>query len=151
MNRKEYLARYREENRERIREQQRQWRLRHTEEEKDRCRKKAVDYRATPDGRGDRLFHGAKKRAATSGIEFSLEREWVIEKVKSGVCEVTGLPFELSSGRSLFAPSLDRTDPTKGYTPDNVKVVVWSYNAAKATGTHEEVLVLAHALVANDN
>jgi hypothetical protein len=133
------------------REYLRKWREAHSEEERERCRHKAVLYRATPEGRGDRLFHGAKKRSKTNNIEFSLDREWVIEKVKSGNCEVTGLPFELTTGRNAFAPSLDRTDPTKGYTKDNVKVVVWCYNTAKGVGTHEDVLKLAQAIVANDN
>lgn len=140
-----------EEQRQARREYQRKWRETHSEEEKERCRKKAVQYRATPEGRGDRLFHGAKKRSRTNNIEFTLEREWVIEKVKSRFCEVTGLPFELTTGRNSFAPSLDRTDPTKGYTPENVKVVVWCYNTAKGVGTHDDVLILAKALAANDN
>jgi hypothetical protein len=147
----EYHAQWREKNRERLREYQRTWREAHSEEEKTRGREKGLKYRTTPVGRGDRLFHGAKKRSNESGLEFSLDREWVVAKVKSGFCEVTGLPFDLSNGRNLFAPSLDRTDSNLGYTPENVKVVVWCYNAAKATGTHEEVKRLAYAIVANDN
>lgn len=43
---------------------------------------------------------------------------------------------------------MDRKVPQKGYTPENVQMVVWIYNAAKWTGTHEDVMVLVRALAA---
>lgn len=46
-----------------------------------------------------------------------------------------------------FAPSLDRVDPKLGYVTTNVQVVCWSYNQAKGQWDHQDVLVLARALV----
>lgn len=147
----EYHRQWREKNREKIREYHRAYRHSRAEQERERARDKARAYRATPEGRGCRLYEGAKKRARDNNIEFTITKEWVVEKVKSGFCEVTGLPFELTEGRNAFAPSLDKRDPTKGYTPENVDVVVWCYNTAKGVGSYEDVLKLAKALVANDN
>ena len=92
-------------------------------------------------------MHGAKKRAFLQGIKFDITAEWVEKRIRIGKCEVSGIDFVLVEGRHPFAPSLDRTDPNKGYTEDNVKVVVWCYNAAKGVATHEDVVTLAEALV----
>ena len=112
---------------------------------------KASD-RDTIRGRSLQLTRGSKARAFKKGIEHSLTPEWIAAKLDKGLCEVTGIPFVLKGGRENgfvrpFTPSLDRTDPTKGYTADNVKVVCWIYNSAKGVGTHEDVIKLAEALI----
>ena len=106
----------------------------------------------TPASRASRLVCGMRSRCKKKGLEYDLTNEWVQEKLEAGVCEVTGIPLELkggglNNGGRPFAPSLDRTDPTKGYTMDNVKVVCWIYNGAKGVGTHEDVIKLAEALI----
>lgn len=99
------------------------------------------------------LFQRAKDRAGAKGLEFSLSQRDIVQRVASGFCEVTGIPFLLNhrservTQRNQFAPSLDRIDSRKGYTTDNVQVVVWIYNAAKGEGTHEEVMRMASALI----
>jgi hypothetical protein len=108
--------------------------------------------RANPNGRyrAGRLLQEAKKRA-----EVTITLDWLADKISTGVCEVTGLPFDLTGHGyppNCFAPSIDRVDPAKGYTPENVKVVVWVYNRAKGPNTHEDVVYFCKALVAyNDN
>ncbi len=64
-----------------------------------------------------------------------------------GLCEVTNLPFVPSEKKmGPFLPSVDRTDPKKGYTKDNCKMVIWMYNAAKGSNTHDYVMIMARAL-----
>tara|TARA_R110002012_G_scaffold127969_1_gene280235 strand:+ start:486 stop:776 length:291 start_codon:yes stop_codon:yes gene_type:complete len=92
-----------------------------------------------------------KSRSKKNNLEFDLDESWLKEILEKGKCQVTGLPFEFevdatNNGFRSFTPSLDRTDPTKGYTKDNTKVVVWIYNGAKGVGTHEDVMKLARAL-----
>jgi hypothetical protein len=91
--------------------------------------------RALPAGRARVLVTAAKIRATKKGLKFSLDVEWVQKKIETGKCEVTGIPFDMSppngSATNMYAPSLDRTNTKLGYTPDNVKVVVWVYNVAK--------------------
>lgn len=103
--------------------------------------------RNTPRIRASALVSGARRRADKLKCEFDLDIDWLTPKIEAGQCEVSGIPFVLTSGRHAFAPSLDRTDPKKGYTKDNTKVVVWTYNAAKGIGTHEQVVTLAEALL----
>jgi hypothetical protein len=112
------------------------------------------NWRNKPAGRAKAMWTTAKKRAEERGWEFNLTPEWIQERLEAGFCQATGLPIELSSEEPFkgghfrpWTPSLDRTDCTKGYTMDNVKVVCWMYNQAKGVATHSDVLRLAEALV----
>lgn len=123
------------------------------------CSKQAaLDWRNQPKGRARQMVTTAMKRAYEKGWDFDLTPEWVQPKLEVGLCEVTKLPLELSGGEYKgyghfrpWTPSLDRIDPTKGYTTDNVQVVCWIYNQAKGVGTHADVLRLASSLKSNDN
>lgn len=108
--------------------------------------------RNKPSFRASRLLADSKSR---NKGEFDLTLEWLTAKLEAGHCEITGLPFDTTGDGAparAFAPSLDRTDSSLGYTQDNTKVVVWIYNRAKGVQSHKEVMILANALVAhNDN
>ncbi len=107
-------------------------------------RKSHADYKASS------LLRAAKERHP----EVTITKEWIVEKILNGTCEVSGIEFEglVQKPARPFTPSLDRIDPAKGYHPDNVQVVCWIYNRAKGIQDHEAVLKLAKALVAaNDN
>jgi hypothetical protein len=95
------------------------------------------------------LTNSARNNAKRLGKEFSLDAEWVLRRLDKGVCEVTGIRFELGGeegSRSPWAPSLDRQDPAKGYTPDNVKVVVLILNVARNNWGDEPLKLLVHVL-----
>jgi hypothetical protein len=98
------------------------------------------------------MWNNARQRAKQNGLDFDLPLEWVKEKFEKGTCDVTGIPFsdEVGTGKGQahpFSPSLDRTDPTQGYTVENTAVVVWIYNCAKHVSSHEDVLRMARALI----
>lgn len=70
---------------------------------------------------------------------------------RAGRCEATGLPFTIlpgGSGKSPFAPSVDRIDPAGPYSPENSRVVVSIYNLAKNAWGDADVLLMAEALCA---
>ena len=60
-----------------------------------------------------------------------LDYNWCLSRLEkiNYKCEVTGIPFTYDS-RSPTGLSIDRIDPTKGYTPDNIRFVCWWVNAA---------------------
>ncbi len=93
-------------------------------------------YYLTVNGRASQMLTSAKYRAKQHRLKFDLNTQWVIKKIKQGKCEMTGMKFTLEAPRkgyfhNPYAPSLDRHNHSKGYTKDNVKVVIWAYNKAK--------------------
>lgn len=109
-------------------------------------------YRKSAHGKARTLLNSAIKRSKERGIEFALDIDWIKERISAGSCEVTGIKFVLDAmngqRRHPFAPSLDRKDSNKGYTPDNVQVVCWIFNGAKSDFDLDTVLTLSRALVA---
>lgn len=91
------------------------------------------------------LLAATKDRAVRKNLEHDLDIEFITKKLKQP-CPRTGLPFRLGKTGSSYAdrdiqtPSVDKIDPSKGYTKDNVQIVCWGYNVAKQRFTDEEVL-----------
>ena len=83
------------------------------------------------------LIRNAKKRAKKLGVEFTLTPNNLpfVE-----VCPITGIKMERNIEQfreNSF--TLDRVDPSKGYTPDNVRVISWRANKAKSDLSSEEI------------
>ena len=108
--------------------------------------------------RAQRLYGNAQKRAKANGWpppDFG--SDWIEQKILSGVCEVTGIPFDLKSefsksvhAKNPWVPSLDRIDSSKPYLKDNVQVVVYMYNVCKAEFSHSEVVKFCRAVAAQE-
>lgn len=95
-----------------------------------------------------RLWYGARGRAKSAGLEFSLSLEWIQAKLDGGKCEGTGLPFVASEkkGRCApFSPSIDRRDSGKGYTPENCRMILWALNMALSEWGDEVYELVARA------
>lgn len=101
----------------------------------ERSRAVSWQYYAVPRNRAKRLIYLAKGRAKKRGIPCDLDIKFIEQKLILGKCEATGIPFEFGADikrrRHPFAPSIDRIDPTKGYTKENIQVVVFVHNAAR--------------------
>jgi hypothetical protein len=54
-------------------------------------------------------------------------------------CPIMGTTFTIGGIRST-SPSLDRIDPTKGYTPDNIQVISTLANNMKSNATDTELI-----------
>lgn len=92
-------------------------------------------YRERPEARAKTLLLSSRKRAEKKCIPFSLRESWVLERVSSGVCELTGLPFDYGPAPNGWrynpnSPSIDRIDAKGGYTEDNCRVVLTALNNA---------------------
>lgn len=83
-----------------------------------------------------RLLGAAKRRATEKGLEFSLTPSDV---VIPETCPVLGIRLSTDDGDWNNSPSLDRIDPKKGYTPDNVRVISFRANRIKCDATVAEV------------
>jgi hypothetical protein len=99
------------------------------------------------------IWHAAKRRADESNMLFDITPEFIFNLVAFGYCPRTGLEFRIEdkgsnySNRHPQTPSIDKIDPTKGYTKDNIQVVCWWYNSAKARYTDEQVLQLCMSVI----
>ena len=92
------------------------------------------------------MLHNARgrvsgKRAQQSavGLEMKLTPAWVKKTLKDQnyACPETREPyfFGTTGDRGLShpaRPSLDRIDPTKGYTKDNVRITSWLINMVRS-------------------
>jgi hypothetical protein len=122
--------------------------------------KKQINKRhESPHYRAQTLFWAAQRAARKSKLPFDLDMKWIEEKLITGKCEVSDIPFTFSSlqtgkggfpSQNPFAPTLDRTDSNKGFTKINTKVVLWAYHAGKGIASHETFLQLCRALVRKD-
>lgn len=109
-------------------------------------------YAASSKGRATKLWHNAKRRSGDKNSEVTITIEWIVEKLNRGVCEYTGLPFDLNPDPNFnsnpYAPSLDRIDPKiKDYSPENTRVVLTCVNKALNEYGGEAVLPILKAMV----
>ena len=90
-----------------------------------------------------KLLWAAKKRAKAKGLEFDICEKDIIVPTH---CPYLGI--ELASTRPRGDPrrdiaTLDRIDPTKGYTKDNIEVMSWLANTMKNNATPELLVKFA--------
>lgn len=83
-----------------------------------------------------------KERAKEKGLEFNLTRE---DMAYPPVCPVFGFPLERSNDGlpKQNSPSVDRIDPNKGYTKDNIQILSQLANAMKQNATPEQLIAFA--------
>lgn len=82
--------------------------------------------------RGLCLIATTRTRAKKRKMDFDLHlhAEAIQKRIDAGVCETTGVSFDLSPGRKFNSPSIDRINSAKGYTYDNIRIVLNLVNAA---------------------
>jgi hypothetical protein len=97
----------------------------------------------------NQLYWHKKSQCEREQRPFDLTPEWIEERLQKGTCEMTGVKFQLSTGRKKapFQPSLDQILPGAGYTQDNVQLVCLCYNFAKHTFHPADVLIMAEGLL----
>lgn len=98
-------------------------------------------------------FLGAKDRAKRNGLEFDLTKEvlksmWESQK---GLCAITKIPmtYTLDDGRTFTNVSIDKIDPNKGYTQDNIQLVCMAINQMKSDMTMEDLYYFCEAILNN--
>lgn len=101
------------------------------------------------------LLAQAKSRSAKKGIEFSLSRDFILDLYakQGGKCALTGRSFiaSKSPGNSrthMNTVTIDKIDPNKGYTPDNVQLLTYMANVCKNAFSTADVVEFAKDVIA---
>ncbi len=92
------------------------------------------------------MYAAAKQRAREKGLDFDLELDSFTIPT---LCPLLGIPLVKGVGIGSCtdnSPSLDKIDPSKGYTEDNVWVVSRRANTIKNDATVSELRLIADNL-----
>jgi hypothetical protein len=98
------------------------------------------------------LAKNCRQRARQKGWVYDVTTRWVLEQLEQQDyrCLATDIPLRLNPDRigDPYQPSIDRIDPSGGYTTDNCRVVCLIYNLARNGATDEEIIDFARYLLA---
>ena len=91
-------------------------------------------------------LNNAKRRAAKSGISFTITLAWVEANAPDN-CPALGFPLKYDNSASFRdSPAVDRIDNSRGYEPDNCWVVSMLANRIKTNATVDELEAVARAV-----
>lgn len=126
------VRRYKAANREILRERRRD---RYTDEAKTtRLRK------SNPKTWGATVLPNIRFRAKKNGLECTITSA---DLIVPDVCPVFGTPFEFATDNLTRSnpntPSVDRVDNTKGYVPENIRIISLRANQLKSNASIEEI------------
>jgi hypothetical protein len=108
----------------------------------------AAEYRSLRRRRPWKTIENAKRsNAKKRNIPYALTAKWFELNYQRG-CAITGLAF--CPGHGVIGPlsaTVDRIDPSKGYTPRNCRLVLHAVNAMRGSGDDELMMRIARAIV----
>lgn len=96
------------------------------------------------------IRHGSDRRKAFDAGCVTLDFLKSLWDSQSGRCAVTGIPMTHVQGKGLCLDtnlSIDRVDPARGYAEGNVRLVCKAVNYAKWTGTDQDMVKWAKAIL----
>lgn len=103
-----------------------------------------------------RLLAMAKNRAKLKDLEFNIDKDylyslWIIQE---GKCTISKVEMDITQPLNGLprwnAPSIDRIEPSKGYTKGNVRIVCYQINAAMQDYGSEHFIKLCKIVVGNN-
>jgi hypothetical protein len=95
------------------------------------------------------LVKNIEKKCRKERLAFDLDADWLASRLTKGRCELTGLPFTMTTvSAEAYSPSVDRIRAGQGYTKDNCRVVLYALNMAMNSYGLEIFVPIAEALVA---
>lgn len=148
-------------NREKVQESNRVWRKANPEKVKEanlrsRERRKAKDpevFRRQSKkwrtrNRAQYILLSVRAECRKTGTTCDLTREWIDERFKAGVCEMSGIPFDMEGSRTPHSPSIDRRNPGGPYTAANCRMIVWALNHALSDRGEDYMVDLFQRVIA---
>lgn len=111
---------------------------------KERLKQQAIRYREK--NYEFHLYRLIRNRCKEKKIEFTINVEDIIIPE---VCPYLKIPLTRTQGHGVVwtNASVDRVDPSKGYTKENIQVISKKANLMKAHATQEELLQFAKSIL----
>ena len=81
------------------------------------------------------ILQSAKTSARKKNHELTITVEDIVIPTH---CPILGVEIDRDAKRCYNSPSIDRIDPSKGYTKDNIHIISWRANLLKSNMTLEE-------------
>jgi hypothetical protein len=139
----QYDKEYYLKNKATIQEYQKEWKLKNKEKLKAQNKTWAITHPYSERSKQSHLLSAARQRAKNKKLDFNIEKEDIVIPTH---CPFLGIPLvntrPYRTSRSDIA-SLDRIDPTKGYTKDNIEVISHLANTMKSNATKEQLILFA--------
>lgn len=108
------------------------------------CRKKESSKAYTEQDKQKHILASIKSRAKRLNVEFDLEYE---DLNPPEYCPVFNVRLEriapYSKDKKYFSPSVDRIDPKRGYTKDNIQIISFLANVMKHNATKDQLIMFA--------
>lgn len=100
-------------------------------------------------------IQNAKRRANKKNLQFDLSTDWIRDQFfeQNGKCAVSNMPFSLKnqgfSVRNPWTISIDRKEPSYGYTQNNSRLICYIANNSFGNWGEEKFRPIAKAFVKN--
>lgn len=99
-------------------------------------------------------FYGAKHRASLKDIPFNLTLEYLQElwDSQNGLCALTGIKMThtILEGKLKTNGSIDKINPSLGYTKSNIQFVCNAANMMKSDMSIEELIYFCKLIISNN-
>lgn len=116
---------------------------------------RSAKYYKSLNGRAMTLFKSGLRRNLNFNEIIDYDYLYILDKLKLGICEVTGIPFDFdkptSTCKNPFSPSIDRIDSSLGYCKSNIRIVIWQFNLMKGEMTDEQLFKLCKRVLDASN
>lgn len=95
--------------------------------------------------RSGTLIREIKRKSKKILIPTDIDKDFILQKLENGRCEITGIPFEIvKAGKpSPRSPSLDRIVPHLGYVKSNVRMILYAINTFKNRWSDDDIYPIA--------
>ena len=91
----------------------------------------------------DQRLRGAMDRSKSKNLEYDITLDFLYQlyEKQEGLCALSGIKmtYDVLSGRTSTNISIDKIDPNKGYTQDNIQLVCMAVNEMKNDRSIEEL------------
>lgn len=110
------------------------------------CSLRYIAKRDDLEWRKNTLLSSIKNRAKRNNLEYNLDKD---KMYWPQVCPVFGTPLNYNAriNERDNAPSVDRIDPSKGYTLDNTVVISHRANKIKSNATLDEMIKITEYIL----